>query len=56
MKLTPPKTITWWIALILGALRLLGYTGTIAALSPFAFFLVLAGLILLLVACFVKNL
>jgi hypothetical protein len=44
MRLTPPKNITWWIALILGALGFLGYTGTIPALSPFAFFLVLAGL------------
>ena len=56
MRLTPPKNITWWIALILGALGLLGYTGTIAALAPFAFFLVVAGLILLLVACLVRNL
>lgn len=56
MRLTPPKNITWWIALILGALGFLGYTGTIPALSPFAFFLVGAGLILLLVACLVRNL
>jgi uncharacterized membrane protein YtjA (UPF0391 family) len=56
MRLTPPKNITWWIALILGALGFLGYTHTIPALSPFAFWLALAGLILLLVACLVRNL
>jgi hypothetical protein len=34
MKLTPPKVITWWIALILGVLALLGQFDTFAALSP----------------------
>jgi hypothetical protein len=56
MKLTPPKTITWWIAVILGVLGLLGHFGTIAALSPYAFWLVTAGLVLLVVACLVRNL
>ena len=56
MKLTPPKVITWWIALILGVLALLGYLGTIAALAKYDFWLALAGLALILVACLVKNL
>jgi len=56
MKLTPPKVITWWIALILGVLALLGFMGTIAALSQYAFWLALVGLGLLLVACLVRNL
>jgi hypothetical protein len=56
MKLTPPKVITWWIALILGVLALLGFMGTIAALSQYAFWLALIGLGLLLVACIVRNL
>jgi hypothetical protein len=56
MRLTPPKVITWWIALILGALGLLGYTDTIAALSPYSFWLVMAGLVLLLIATLVRNL
>ncbi len=34
MKITPPKVITWWIALILGVLGLLGHWSVIAALSP----------------------
>jgi hypothetical protein len=56
MKLTPPKVITWWIALILGVLGLLGFLGVIAALSQYAFWLVAAGLALMLVATLVKNL
>jgi hypothetical protein len=56
MKLTPPKVVTWWVALILGVLALLGHLNTIAALSPYAFWLAMAGLALMLVAVLVKNL
>ena len=55
MKLTPPKVITWWIALILGVLGLLGYLG-VAGLGTYAFWLVAAGLALMLIATLVKNL
>jgi hypothetical protein len=56
MKLTPPKTITWWIAVALGVLALLGQTHTIPALSPYSFLLAIVGLALLIVACLVKKL
>ena len=56
MKLTPPKTITWWIAVILGVLALLGYLKVIAALTQYDFWLALVGLALLAIACLVKNL
>ncbi len=56
MKLSAPKVITWWIALILGVLGLLGFTNTIAALSQYSFWLVMAGLVLMLIATLVKNL
>ena len=56
MKLTPPKTITWWIAVALGVLALLGQTHTIPALSPYSFWLAIVGLALLIVACLVKKL
>lgn len=56
MKLTPPKVITWWIALILGVLGLLGYSGNLDAVSPYSFWLVMAGLALMLVATLIKNL
>jgi hypothetical protein len=56
MKLTPPKTVTWWISIALGVLGLLGYVGTIAVLSQYAFWLVLAGLVLLVLATLLKDL
>ena len=56
MKLTPPKTITWWIAVILGVLGLLGHFGVIAGLATYAFWLVAAGLILLVLATLIKDL
>jgi uncharacterized membrane protein YtjA (UPF0391 family) len=56
MKLTPPKVITWWIAVILGVLGLLGHIGTIASLAKYDFWLVMVGLILLVVATLVRDL
>ena len=56
MKLTPPKVVTWWVALILGVLGLLGKFGTVDILKPYAFWFVVAGLALLGVATLVKNL
>jgi hypothetical protein len=56
MKLTPPKVITWWVALILGVLAILGYLKTIAILTKYDFWLALVGLALMLVACLVKGL
>lgn len=56
MKLTPPKVVTWWIAVILGVLGLLGFFGIIASLSTYSFWLVTAGLVLLVVATLVKDL
>jgi len=56
MKLTPPKVITWWVALILGVLALLGDLKTIAPLTPYAFWLAIVGLALMLIAVLVKNL
>jgi 4-hydroxybenzoate polyprenyltransferase len=56
MKPSAPKAMTWWIALVLGLLGLLGYLGNVAALSPYAFWLALAGLVLMLVATQTRNL
>jgi len=56
MKLTPPKQITFWIAVVLGFLGLLGFLGAVAALAPFAFWLVFIGLALLAIALLVKGL
>ena len=56
MKLTPPKVITWWVAVILGVLGLLAFMGTLAVLGTYAFWLVFVGLVLMLVATLIKDL
>jgi hypothetical protein len=56
MQLSPPKQITWFIALALAVLALLGYTKTIAALTPYSFWLALIAAALLLIATVVKGL
>lgn len=56
MKLSAPKVITWWIAVALGALGLLGHLGTVAELSMYAFWLVTIGLVLLVLGTFLKDL
>jgi hypothetical protein len=56
MRLSPPRNITWFIALILAVLGLLGYTKTIAALTQYAFWLALVAAALLLLATIVRDL
>jgi 4-hydroxybenzoate polyprenyltransferase len=50
MKFSPPKKITWWVALALGAVGLVASLVAIPVLSGLAFWLVLVGLVLLLLA------
>jgi hypothetical protein len=57
MKISKPKTVTWWIAVIAGALGVLGtLVPSIPVISGIAFWLVAAGLALLALACVVKGL
>ena len=56
MKLNAPKQITWIICLVLGILGLLGQLATIPVISGIAFWLVLVGLALLLLATYLKDL
>ena len=56
MRLTEPKVVTFWIAVALGFLGLLGYMKAVAALSPYGFWLVFAGLVLLVLANLLKDL
>ena len=56
MRLSPPKQVTWFVALALAVLALLGHTNTIAAASPYAFWLALIAAALLLIATIVKGL
>lgn len=56
MKLSAPKQITWFVALALAVLALLGQTSVVAALSPYAFWLALIAAALMLLATIVKGL
>jgi len=56
MKLSPPKQITWFIALALAVLALLGETKVIAGLTQYSFWLALIAAAILLVATIVKDL
>ena len=56
MKLSRPKVITFWIAVALALLGVLVSQGIITFMSTFAFWLVLAGFILLALGNLLKDL
>jgi len=56
MRLSPPKQVTWFIALALAVLALLGNTGTIAGLASYSFWLALIAAALMLIATIVRGL
>jgi membrane protein YdbS with pleckstrin-like domain len=56
MKLSAPKTVTWWIAVILGVLGILGNFVTLPFVSANAFWFVAIGFVLLALATFLKDL
>ena len=56
MKLSPPKVITWWIAVIVGVIGILASLVTIPVLSGFAFWLVVIGFVLLALATAIDGL
>jgi hypothetical protein len=56
MKLSAPKQVTWWIALVVGVIGVLAHLVTIPVLSGFAFWLVVVAFALLVVATFIKDL
>ena len=53
LKLTPPKEITFWIAVALGLLALFSELGTFTLLPIAAFWLLFIGFALLVVALLV---
>jgi hypothetical protein len=55
MKLSAPSQIVWIIALILGIVGILASMGVIAALATYAFWLVVAGWALLLIATLMRG-
>ena len=56
MKLTPPKMITFWVAVVLGLLGLLAELGTLTVLPISAFWLAFIGLLVLVLGLLVKGL
>jgi heme/copper-type cytochrome/quinol oxidase subunit 1 len=56
MKLSAPKQITFWIAVVIAAVGLIAHLVTIPVLSGLAFWLVVIGFILLAVANLVEGL
>lgn len=56
MRLSPPKVVSWYLGLILGLAGLAGKLGYFAQAAPHAFWLVSAGLALLLLATLLKQL
>jgi nicotinamide riboside transporter PnuC len=56
MKLSAPKQITWWIALVVGVVGVLAFLTPIPVLSGFAFWLVVVAFVLLILATLLKGL
>jgi len=56
MKLTPPKEITFWIAVVLALLGLFSFLGVLTLLPIEPFWLVFIGFALLAIALVVKGL
>ncbi len=53
MKLTPPKKITFYLAIILGVI---GIVGQFAGFAAIGFWLAIVGLALILLGCCIKGL
>jgi hypothetical protein len=56
MDLSAPKQVTFWIAVVLAVLGLLGALATIPFLSAYSFWILLVGFIVLAAGCFLKDL
>jgi hypothetical protein len=56
MRLNAPKVVTFWIAVALALLGLLASQGVPSELAAYAFWLVLAGFILLALGALLKDL
>ena len=56
LKLSAPTVVTFWIAVILAVLGVLASQGILSGLSSYAFWLVVAGFVLLALGNLMKNL
>jgi len=56
MRLSAPKKLTWWIAVIVGVIGTIGLFATLPVVGANAKYLVVFGFVLLALATFVKGL
>jgi hypothetical protein len=58
MKLSAPKVIVWWIALIIGLIAIVLFIGIlkIAVITPHVFWIMTVAWVLLIVSTFLKGL
>jgi len=56
MKLTPPKAVTFWIAVVLGLLGLVGAITKMPIIGTYAFWLEFVAFALLVLGLLVKGL
>jgi hypothetical protein len=56
LKLSAPKVVTFWIAVALALLGVLANQGILSGLGSYAFWLVVAGFVLLALATLLKDL
>ena len=56
MRLSAPKVITWWIAVVLGVLGLLGQLDIVPTLGAYAFWFVAVGLVVMALGTLIKDL
>ena len=55
MRLTPPKNTTFWIAVILVVLGVIGKLTNVAILTPYSWWFILVGFIVLMLGNLVKG-
>ena len=56
MKLSSPKKVTWWIAVIVGVIGIIVQFVSIPILSSLSFWLVVVAFVLLALATYLKGL
>lgn len=56
MKLNAPKNVTWWIAVVIGVLGMLGSFVQLPLVSTYSFLFVAVGFVLLALATLLKGL
>jgi hypothetical protein len=55
MKLSPPTTVTFWIALVVGVLGILGSLVSIPLVSNYYFLFLVIGFVLLVLGVLIKK-